>query len=234
MATAARRKTDNGQRLLLHGIDWNCYEKFLDAVGDRPIRLTYYHGNMEIALPRWDHESWKRCIDRLIIALGLELGFDVRGGGSTTLRRADVQCGVEPDECYYIQNQAAVRNIHELDLTQLPPPDLALEVDITSSSIDRMGIYAALGVPEVWRFDGEDMYLYHLRNGAYEQATSSLAVPVLTLRHLHDFISDSVSLSDTELHRAATRWVKKHILPLWRKQQGRKSSGTKRGSRPAK
>jgi Uma2 family endonuclease len=236
MTSAARitapPKRDYGQRLVLGGIDWDSYEKFLDAVGDRSIRLTYKRGNMEIAVPRYDHETWKRCIDRLIIALGVVLGFEVRGAGSATLRRADVQCGVEPDECYYIQNESAVRNIQELDLTSLPPPDLALEVDITNSSIDRLEIYAELRVPEIWRFDGEKTFIYHLLNDDYHSATVSLAVPVLTARHIQDFLDASISLSDTEMYRFAPQWVKKHILPLWRKRRGKKPTGTKRGQRP--
>jgi Uma2 family endonuclease len=235
MATVARRKTDNGQSLLLEGIDWTSYEKFLEAVGDRAIRLTYDRGLLEIAVPSFSHETWKRCIDFLIVALGAVLRINLRGGGSTTFRRQDVERGLEPDECYYIQHFEAVREVREIDLTRMPPPDLTLEVDVKSSSINRMGIYAALEVPEVWRFDGEDVSLCHLRNGVYESATRSLAFPVVTLRHVHAFLSAAMSItSDSELSRFAPQWVKKHILPLWRKQRTRKSSGAKRVPRPQK
>ena len=235
MRTAARTTpgptTRDGQHLLLGGIDWTTYEKFLDAVGNRPIRLTYDGENLEFTLPRWDHETLSRCIDRLVVALGIVLGFAIRGGQTVTLKRADVKRGVEADQCYYIQNEPAVRGIKNLDLNILPPPDLALEVDITHYSLDRMEIYAALNVPEIWRYDGEEMFIYHLLNGAYEPASKSLAFPVLTLSHLHEFIGKAISLSDTAQQVAASKWVKKHLLPLWRERQSQSGRTTKRGKK---
>jgi Uma2 family endonuclease len=230
----ARPKTEDGQRLLLYGIDWNTYEKFLDAVGNRPIRLTYDGWNLEFTLPRWDHESVSRCIDRLVVALGIVLGFVIRGGQTVTLKRKDVKRGVEADQTYYIQNEPAVRGIKNLDLNVLPPPDLALEVDITHYSLDRMEIYAALRVPEIWRYDGEELSFHQLRAGDYQVAANSLAFPVLTPAQVNDFLCESISLSDTALHDAAVKWVKKHILPLWRKMKGRRGQQTKRGPRPPK
>jgi Uma2 family endonuclease len=228
----ARPKTEDAQHLLLYGIDWDTYEKFLDAVGNRPTRLTYDGWNLEFTVPRWDHESVSRCIDRLVIALGIVLGFVIRGGQTVTLKRADVKRALEADQTYYIQNEPVVRGIKDLDLNILPPPDLTLEVDISHYALDRMEIYAALRVPEIWRYDGEEMFIHHLRNGAYEVASSSLAFAVVTPAHLNKFINDIISLSDTELHDAAVKWVKKHILPLWRKMQGGSRKRTKGPPRP--
>ena len=227
-----RPKTEDGQRLLLYGVDWNTYEKFLDAVGNRPIRLTYDGWNLEFTVPRWDHESVSRCVDRLVVALGIVLGFVVRGGQTVTLKRAGVKRGVEADQCYYIQNEPAVRGIKNLDLNVLPPPDLALEVDITHYSLDRMEIYAALGVLEIWRYDGEEVSFHRLREGDYEAAANSLAFPVLTPAHANKFVRESITLSDTALHDAAVKWVKKHILPLWRKMNSGSRQQTKRPRRP--
>jgi Uma2 family endonuclease len=232
--TTPRPRIRNGEHLLLCGIDWTTYEKFLDAVGNRPIRLTYDGENLEFAVPRWDHESLSRCIDRLVVALGIVLGVIIRGGQTVTLKRSDVKRGVEADQCYYIQNEPAVRGIIDLDLNVMPPPDLALEVDITRYSLDRLGIYAALAVPEIWRYDGEKMFIYHLRNGAYESAANSLAFPVLTAGHVQDFIHGSISLSDTALQIAAPKWVRKHILPLWKKRQVHRGRQSKRTPRPPK
>ncbi|HWE40584.1 MAG TPA: Uma2 family endonuclease [Isosphaeraceae bacterium] len=149
IATAApprARTTDDGQRFVLRGVNWKVYNAILGALGDRPIRLTYDRGNLELMSPSHAHESGGYLLGRMIEILSLELDIPIKGGGSTTFRREDLDRGLEPDECYWIANQPRIAGEREIDLAIEPPPDLAIKVDITSSSLDRQGIYTALGV----------------------------------------------------------------------------------------
>lgn len=153
------------QRVLLKNISWQLFESLLLEMGDqRSTRLAYYKGNLELMTPLWEHENRNRLIERLISTLVEELNLEFNPGGSVTLKRSDMSVGKEPDSCYYIQNEARVRDKTEIDLTQDPPPDLAIEIDITNSSLNQLALYADLGVPEIWRFDGRRLKIYHLQN----------------------------------------------------------------------
>ena len=157
MATATQSPIDPGQwegRLVLHDVGWNDYEAMLDIVGERHIRVTYDRGTMEVAMPSQRHERAAQLIGLFVPRLAEELEIPYEPLGMTTWRKPDAEKGLEADQCYYIQNQAVVRDREVLDLDVDPPPDLAIEVDITSSSLNRMEIYAELRVPEVWRYDG--------------------------------------------------------------------------------
>jgi Uma2 family endonuclease len=205
--------TADGQRLLLHAVDWRTYEKFLDAVGNRRLRLTYDRGNLEIMAPSWNHEWWKRRIGFVIPLLGAELNVKVQGGGSTTFRREDVERGLEPDECFYIGAHAAQMSgpDREIDLSRDPPPDLVIEVDITRSSLDREGIYAALGVPELWRFDGESLQASRLGpDRTYILCARSLAFPSLPLPELVRLLQETKRLDESELIRPVQEWARRH------------------------
>jgi Uma2 family endonuclease len=200
-----------GQRLRLDDVSWQTYEKLLDALGDRPLRLTYDRGSLEIMILSWGHEWWKRRFGLVIDLLGAELGLDIQGGGSTTFKRADLERGLEPDECYYVLHEAAIRGKTEIDLSTDPPPDLAVEIDITRSSLDRMSIYAALGVPELWRFDGDVLQLYHLVEGHYELAGHSLSFPSVPMDALVDFLRGSPGMSESALIRSFRTWIPAHV-----------------------
>ncbi len=156
------------QRVVLHELNWQAFESFLLALGEqRSARLAYDRGVLEIMSPLRRHESAKRLIGRLIETWVAELGINVASMGSLTLKREDLSRAVEPDECYYIQNEPRIRSREDIDLAQDPPPDLVLEIDITSPSLLRLPIYEALGVPEVWRYDGRELHLYSLQSGIY-------------------------------------------------------------------
>src|ERR1700712_4249955 len=126
----------------------------LEEIGNRPIRVTFFRGRIEIMSPLPEQEEFKKIIARLIEAMSLQRGLPMRGFGSTTFRREREESGLEPDECYYLKNELKVRGMKRVDSIVHPPPALAVEVDITHRSIPREPIYAALGVPEVWRYDG--------------------------------------------------------------------------------
>jgi Uma2 family endonuclease len=203
------------QRLLLHAVDWRTYEKFLDAVGERPLRLTYDRGNLEIMAPSWNHEWWKRRFGFVLPLLGAELNIEVQGGGSTTFRREDLERGLEPDECFYVGEHALqMIGLRNLDLTRDPPPDLAVEVEISPAALDRPGIYAALGVPELWRFDGAALRVYRLgADNAYSECQSSVAFPSLPLAEFVRFLQETEGLTDARLVRPFQEWVRAHALP---------------------
>jgi Uma2 family endonuclease len=139
------------QRVVLHNISWETFNAILQELGEnRAERLAYNEGYLEIMTPLGEHENSNRFIDDLMRILADELNLNLKKFGSLTLKRDDMRRGVEPDSCYYIQNEPVVRGKKDIDLKYDPPPDLVIEIDITSSSLDKHPIYAALGVPEIW------------------------------------------------------------------------------------
>jgi Uma2 family endonuclease len=152
MATTTRPPADLGGfegRLLLRDAGWNDYEAMLEIVGERHIRVTYDRGMMEVTMPSRRHEQAAQLFGLLVPRLAEELQIPYEPLGMTTWRKPDAEKGLEADQCYYIENQAVVREREVLDLDIDRPPDLAVEIDIRSSSLNRMGIHAELGVPEV-------------------------------------------------------------------------------------
>ena len=137
---------------VLENIDWRTYTRLLRVFQERPgFRLTYDRGTLEIMSPRLEHEKPAYLLGRFIDVLTEELNMPCIAGRSVTLPRRRKGRGLGPDNCYWIANAPRVQGRRELDLRVDPPPDLAIEVDVPSSSLDRMSICAALGVPEVWR-----------------------------------------------------------------------------------
>src|SRR5260370_24688299 len=180
------------QRLTLYGIDWRTYSRLLKMFAERPsVRLAYDRGALEIMSPLHEHESDADLLGRFVVTLTEELGLPIKAGRSTTFRRRRNQRGIEPDNSYWIQNEARVRGNRRIDLRVDPPPDLAVEVDVTSSSLDRMAIYAVLGVPEVWRLDnGRDLSFQVLQaDGTYAASPQSRAFPLIGAAHLLQCLS---------------------------------------------
>src|SRR5262249_27775182 len=134
----------------------------------------------------------------LLETLAFELGMPIRSGKSTTFKRQSIERGLEPDECFWIQNEPFVRGKMELDLLLDHPPDLAIEIDISRSSLDRLAIYARLKVPEVWTFDGESLRIRVLdANGQYAESTVSRSWPKLAVQDLAAFLQPDPDLDDT-------------------------------------
>ena len=204
------------QRLRLSCIPWEAYIAFTDILGDRPIRVTYDRGEMEIMSPSNRHENRKRLLGRLIEELTIELDIDIASGGSTTYRRKVLARGLEPDESYWIEHESVVRGREDIDLENDPPPDLALEIEISRSALDRMSIYAALGVPEVWRWDGEKLTVnVRTTRGTYRKSERSKAFPFLPLAEFAGFLRKT-QLSETQLLRTFRAWVRKQKKQNWK------------------
>jgi Uma2 family endonuclease len=179
-----------GQCLLLSGVDWRTYSRLLWVFAERPgVRLTYDRGELEIMSPSLEHDDDGRFLGVLVFVLTEELGMPLKHGGSTTLRRRLRQRGIEADECFWIANAHRMAGRRRLDLRTDPPPDLAIEVDVTHSSLDRLAIYGALGVPEVWRLDGDTLTFHVLGAGrAYAVAAASRSFPLVAPADLVGFL----------------------------------------------
>ena len=135
---------------------------------------------------------------------------DVFDAGSTTFRREDLRRGFEPDGCFYIRHERRIRGKQRIDLTVDPPPDLVIEVDVTSTSLDKLPIYAQIGVPEVWRHDGETPAILRLEGERYGIATASWVLPPLTADVLSDFVAASRARGRTVWMRAVRAWARRH------------------------
>ncbi|MBV9124016.1 MAG: Uma2 family endonuclease, partial [Planctomycetes bacterium] len=172
--------------LRLSGIDWRTYSRLLKAFAERPgIRLVYDRGELEIMTPLLEHDDDSRFLGDLVFVLTEEYGLPLKRGGSTTLRRRLRRRGIEADECFWIANAHRMAGRRRLDLRTDPPPDLAIEVDVTHSTLDRLAIYAALGVPEIWRLAGDTLTFHVLtEEGAYQAVPASRSFPQVTSRDL--------------------------------------------------
>ncbi|HEY9782147.1 MAG TPA: Uma2 family endonuclease [Leptolyngbyaceae cyanobacterium] len=200
------------QRVLLKNISWQLFESLLQEMGEqRSTRLAYHKGKLELMTPLWEHENPNRKIEAMVIALVDELNLNIEMGGSVTLKRPEKAAGKEPDSCYYIQNETRVRGKKDIDLTQDPPPDLALEIDITSSSLNQLNIYADLGVPEVWRYNGRTLKIYQLQNNEYVESNFSPTFPLLPATKVEEFLEQCQNLGVTAAVRQFREWIKNQL-----------------------
>ncbi|MGB5711763.1 MAG: Uma2 family endonuclease [Waterburya sp.] len=195
----------------LSGISWQTYETLLQELNDsRRLRLTYSHGNLEIMTPSPEHERYKEVMGRFVETLAEELEVRIDPLGSTTFKLPKLS-GVEPDKCFYITNLNAVKGKNRINLQQDPPPDLVVEIDITSSSENRLPIYADMGVPEIWRYDGNSFSINVLQNQQYVTVEQSLAFPNLPLPEISRFLQEVNQKDYLELVREVRNWVRNQI-----------------------
>lgn len=196
------------KKLLLNGVSWNFYKRLLkEYENSNGLRFAFDNGILEIEMPTPKHESPSQILSDLITTVCVELEIDVRNLRTTTLRKKPKTKGVEPDVCFYIQNEPKMRGKMELDLTKDPPPDLVVEVDITSPSLDKMPIYAALGVPEVWLYEGESVVFKKLVGGKYKEIKQSLALPALTGEKATEFLNKGLTESSSAWFRQIREWA---------------------------
>lgn len=176
-------------RVTFWGMDWVAYQQMKGLLNERTqARLTYDRGTLEITTSSELHEFYARLIERFIIILIVELGIKVKTLGSTTLDREDLERGAEPDNGYYIQNQPKVVG-HPINLATDLPPDLVVEVDINHTDIDKNALYAAMGVPEFWRFNGRLWRIYQLQDSTYVECDRSPTFPMIAKDELYHFLT---------------------------------------------
>lgn len=205
------------QRLVIGAIDWKTYVAMGDLLQDRHIFLTYSRGALEIMTVGPEHEHAKKTIARLLEALTVELDIDVVGFGSMTMRREDLDEGMEPDECFWIAHEPAVRGRTDIDLASDPPPDLVIEIEITRNIINRLPLLAALGVPEVWRWNGQCLQVLLLGlSGQYAPSPASKAFPFLPMADFVRFLAPDAAETETKRIKAFQGWVRQASAG-WRK-----------------
>jgi Uma2 family endonuclease len=196
-------------RFVIEEVSWEAYEALLKCWESRSKRMTYDRGRLEFMCPLLAHENYGVLLGRMAWAFAFERKIPIHTGRMVTLKRENMQRGLEPDDCFWIQNEPRMRCRKDFDPDEDPPPDLAIEIDITSSSLPRMSIYATLGVPEVWRFDGSVFTINLLREGGtYEESEASLALPELTVEVVTRFLNLSDQMGETDLIAAFMDWVR--------------------------
>lgn len=196
----------------LSGISWQTYENLLNELSvSRRLRLTYNRGNLEIMVPSPEHERYKKILGRFVETLSEELEISIDPLGSTTFKRPD-SIGAEPDECFYIGNINVIRGKKRIDLQLDPPPDLVIEIDITSGSKNRFEVYAIMGVPEIWLYNGTKFTINILQNNEYVSVNQSLAFPNLPLLEIADFLAQVEQKDYLDLVREFRNWVKSKKL----------------------
>ncbi len=209
MVTLQLRQLDipPGQRLLIHHLSWPQFEQVLAEMGDRrSSRLAYHQGTLEIRMPLPQHERHKSILGDVVKLLLEELAIDCECFGSTTFKRQDMDYGIEPDECFYIQNYRAMIGKDRIDLRQDPPPDLAIEVDVTSKT--QRDAYVALGVPELWVYNDQGFQIYLLQGNTYQAAASSPLFPGLPIIQ---WVTAVVAHSDQVGRSAALRALRQQL-----------------------
>jgi Uma2 family endonuclease len=194
----------------LTGISWATYETLLAESSDRRLRMTYNRGNLEIMAPSPEHERFKKVAGRFVETLAEELELRIEPLGSTTFKRPKFS-GAEPDECFYIDKIDAIRGKKRLDLTADPAPDLIVEIDITSSSQNRLQVYADLGVSEVWTYNGESLLIQQLHDGVYLPSSKSQFFPNILVPELADFLQQAETMEYLQLIRLFRSWVRKQL-----------------------
>ena len=204
-------KSPAEHRVILHNTSWVTYERLVKERGESRVpRFAYDRGELEIMSPSPEHEKLNRRIAQLVLAVAEELNIEAEDLGSTTFRREDLERGFEPDSCFYIQNEEQVRGKDRIDLAVDPPPDLVIEINITSPSFSKFPIYAQIGVPEVWRYDGERMTILVLEGSDYAERTESIVLPPVTSNVLTDFVEKSKSMKRTAWLEVVREWSREN------------------------
>ncbi|MBD2724954.1 Uma2 family endonuclease [Nostoc sp. FACHB-892] len=200
-----------GHRVIVHDVKWQEFEAILEELGEhRTSRLAYSHGTLEMRMPLPKHEKAKVIIGDLVKILLEELEINCETFGSTTFKREDMAFGVEPDDSFYIQNHAQMIGKERIDLTIDPPPDLAIEVDVTSKT--QLDAYEALQVPELWRYEDGKLQINILQDGKYIESKISSTFPNLfIIEVIPRFVEQSQTLGRSPTLRAFRQWIRKQI-----------------------
>jgi Uma2 family endonuclease len=202
------------QKVILTGVSWDTYSRLLaEHDGSPGTRFNYDDGALEIMVLSPEHERLKQSLATLVELVAAELEIDVDGVGSTTFRREEFAKGFEADATFYVQNAAHVAGKKRIDLRVDPPPDLAIEIDITSPSLNKFAIYSKLSVPEIWRCDGTRVAIFRFSEGEYIEAETSEILPPLSATLLTELIEASAQMK-------RSKWVR-HVRESARQIVGR-------------
>ena len=194
--------------LIRENVSWEEYEDLLEQVGEATwLRIAYDDGTLEIMTVGPKHEKYATFIEGLVGVIRLRLRMNIVFFGSSTMRKEKKRKGIEPDACFYVQTAEALGNRMDLDFEKDPPPDVAVEVDVTRHSISKFGIYAGLGVPEVWIYDGKELKIHLLEQDEYLPAIESQALPILSGPILSKFLSQLRKEGELQAILAFDDWL---------------------------
>ena len=198
---------ESGRTILLNDISWNEYEMFLEDFEERAgWRLAYDGGKLEIMPPTPEHEEYSYNFHNFVVAYCDYFDINLEGRGSTTFKRDFLEKGVEPDECFYVQSAEKIIG-KKIPAKEFPVPDIAVEIDVTTKSLDKFPIYAALQVPELWLYDGKNLAFYELQAGNYHQISKSRALPQLSTEKLSEFLKISREKGQTYALKSFRGWL---------------------------
>lgn len=196
-------------RVVLYDISWQQFENILANLGEsRAARVAYDRGTLEIMTPLPEHEYYKETISDAVKDIAEVLEEDYESLGSTTWKREVEKAGVEPDNCFYFQNEPKIRGKLQFNLDRAPPPDLVLEIDVTSKSLNRFPIYARLGGPEIWCYDSGELKIYQLKEDRYIEVETSSIFPTLPIRYLPSLIEENRASGRRTLRNCVRKWAR--------------------------
>lgn len=195
--------------VVLYGVSWETYVALRDADDNNHLRMTYDRGRLELMSPRSRrHERPHELLGRMVQEWTVARNIPILTGGETTLRREDLARGAEPDQSFHIASEAAVRAVDDLRLEDHPPPDLVIEADVTSPSIPKLPIFAAFGVPEVWRWENESLHVLRLESGEYIERSESGALPGFPFDEARRLLAGRHAADETALIRGFREYVR--------------------------
>jgi Uma2 family endonuclease len=196
-------------RIVLPCVSWETYERLLADDEERRIpRMTYDQGVLELVTPSLPHEKDALTITRIVDIVAAIVGVPILSAGGTTYRRQDLERGFEPDASFYIQNEPRVRDRRQIDLRIDPPPDLVLEMEMSRSALDKLPLFASIGIAEVWRCDGQRVTILILEQDRYRESPRSQALAVLTSDVLTRFLTESRTMLSPDWFRAVSDWAR--------------------------
>jgi Uma2 family endonuclease len=198
-----------GATLILTDVSWEEYQQLLTDLGDSyAVRVSYDKGRLEIVSPSLKHEKYKEMISALARIFADETGMTLESCGSATFQEEQLGKGAEPDTCFYVENAARIIGKDQIDLSADPPPDIVVEIDVSHQSKRKLAFYAALGVPEVWRYDGLRVQIYHLTGQQYLEAPASTAFRMLTSDVLTLFLEQSKTAGQSATLSSFREWMR--------------------------
>lgn len=201
MSVTTNIRESTNSVVTLRDVSWETYDRLRSADGNRGVRMTYDHGVLILMAPSRRHERIAEILGRLVFVWTEDRQIACLSGGSTTMKSRLLERGLEPDKCFYIQNEAAVRDRDEYDADIDPPPDLVIEVDVTSMSTARMPLYAEFHVPEIWRWVENRLEVYRLIDAAYIQVENSASLAEFPFELVSEILDLRFEVDETNLVR---------------------------------
>lgn len=209
MATSTAEQLIEQPNVILNNVSWETYERLLKEQGEHGgTRFTYDEGTLQIMIISYEHDRQNRLLASFVEALLEEWDIDFENAGSATFKRKDIKRGFEPDSCFYLHHPEIIRRKKRLDLAKDPPPDLIVEVDVTHGSLDRLPIFAAIGVLEVWRYENGLAKVYRLSRDEYVESEESGLLPRVTANVITQFVAESQTMRRIEWLRKVRAWAK--------------------------